>query len=47
MTGLEAEAQAFWMLGRRLRAGNLEIALPNGRALRLSFCILGKNNSGR
>lgn len=38
MTGLEAkaEAQASWMLGRRLRAGNLEIALPNGRALRLS-----------
>jgi cyclopropane-fatty-acyl-phospholipid synthase len=36
MTGLGAEAQTPWMLGSRLRAGNLEIALPNGRALRLS-----------
>ena len=36
MTGLGAEARASWMLGQRLRAGNLEIALPNGRVLRLS-----------
>ena len=36
MTGLGAKARASWMLGQRLRAGNLEIALPNGRVLRLS-----------
>lgn len=36
MTGLQADAEASWMLGRRLRAGNLEIELPNGRYLRLS-----------
>lgn len=36
MTGLGAEAQASWMLGGRLRAGTLEIVLPNQRVLRLS-----------
>ena len=36
MTGLEADDQAPWVLGQRLRAGALEVMLPNGRALRLS-----------
>lgn len=36
MTGLESEARGGWMLGDRLRAGELEITLPNRRVVRLS-----------
>lgn len=40
MSGLDAQVEATWMLDSRLRAGHLEIILPNGRRLRLS----GKND---
>lgn len=36
MTGLESEARGGWSLGERLRAGDLEITLPNRRTLHLS-----------
>lgn len=36
MTGLKSEARGGWMLGDRLRAGELEITLPNRRVVRLS-----------
>ena len=36
MSGLTQETQRSWALRRRLRAGTLEITLPNGHALTLS-----------